>query len=118
MTTPVPTTTHTPVMMAPIGKIKILVPGSTKMVLVAVAAVDDVVATVAVVLVVPVVSFADKAPTRNAACLEFRVELKAAAPEAVIAVKVTVGRTAASYWSVVMFDVIAALLMKPLKAYV
>lgn len=94
MTVETPMSVHNPVIMAPIGKIKILVPGRTKMVLVAVAAVDEVVAATAVV---PVVAFPDNAPTRNAAWVEFRVELNAAAPDAVCAVKVTVGRTAASY---------------------
>lgn len=161
MTTPTPNSVQVPVMIAPIGKIRILVPGRIKVVLdvialapsvevvvpelsaaataaaaagvfsallaaavvvpplvaavvvvpplsaaaVLVPALSDVAvvapplfAAAVVLPVVPVVAaFAENAPTKKAAWVEFKVVLKTGTFCALIAVKVTVGRTRA--WS-------------------
>jgi len=74
-----------------------LVPGRTNIVLVDKADAAVVVAELAAAAV-PVVAtlFAENAPTKKAACVEFKVELNAGEFCAVIAVRVTVGRTRAS----------------------
>jgi len=102
MITEKPIKTQVPVMMAPIGKIKILVPGRMKRVL-EVRAVLDVADVIA--------DLPENAPTTKAAWVEFKVVLNAATFWMVIAVRVTVGRTRAWSWASDMFEVIAALLI-------
>lgn len=99
ITVATPNKVHVPVMIAPIGKIRIFVPGRMNTVLVEIAAPEVVVAAEAPVVAdeAPVVAaLPENAPTTKAAWVEFRVVLKTGTFAALMAVRVTVGRTAAS----------------------
>jgi len=83
MTVATPRRVHVPVMMPPMGKIKILVPGRMKTVEVALAA-------EAVPVAVSETASSERAPTRKEAWFKGRVSLMAA-PVAGVADRLTIG---------------------------
>jgi len=110
MTTEKPTTVHTPVMMAPMGKMRILVPGTTNGTLATMIAASDAVSTVMFLV------WSENTPVTKVASVGERVVLMAW-PEGVTPARVMIGMRIAWRSVELSFAESRFLLICPTNAY-